>query len=208
AAVEAARAGEAGMGFAVVAEEVRNLAQRSAQAAKDTASIIESNIELSEKGVEVSAKVNESLVDIVNESQKVNELLDEVAAASQEQTQGIAQINKAISQMEQVVQSNAATAEESAASSEELSSQAMNMKDIVNSLVQLVNGAQIELNQSNYRDSIYNALPERNRVIQNNYSGNKRFNSAHSNFNSSYDKNTQIVNPEDVIPLENDTQGF
>ena len=151
AAVEAARAGEAGMGFAVVAEEVRNLAQRSAQAAKDTASIIESNIELSEKGVDVSGKVNESLVDIFNESQKVNELIDEIAAASQEQAQGIAQINKAISQMEQVVQGNAATAEESAASSEELTSQAVNMQDIVNSLVQLVNGVQTELNQSSYK---------------------------------------------------------
>ena len=210
AAVEAARAGEAGMGFAVVAEEVRNLAQRSAQAAKDTASIIESNIELSEKGVDVSGKVNESLSDIYNEAQKVNELLDEIAAASQEQAQGIAQINKAISQMEQVVQSNAATAQESSASSQELSSQAMNMKDIVNSLVQLVNGTQSELNQNNYRADIYKALPERNRVAQNNYFGksNKRFNSPKSNLISSYDKNTQIVNPEEVIPLENDTQGF
>ncbi|MDD3014375.1 MAG: methyl-accepting chemotaxis protein [Candidatus Gastranaerophilales bacterium] len=205
AAVEAARAGEAGMGFAVVAEEVRNLAQRSAQAAKDTASIIESNIELSEKGVDVSAKVNESLVDIFNESQKVNDLIDEIAAASQEQAQGIAQINKAISQMEQVVQTNAATAEESAAASEELSSQAMNMKDIVNSLVHLVNGASVELNKINYR-----TLSDINKVTQNNYSGklNKRKNIAQSNFNSSYNKNTQIVNPEDVIPLENDTKGF
>jgi len=210
AAVEAARAGEAGMGFAVVAEEVRNLAQRSAQAAKDTASIIESNIELSEKGVDVSTKVNQSLAEIYEESHKVNELLDEIAAASQEQTQGIAQINKAISQMEQVVQSNAATAEESAAGSEELSSQAMNMKDIVNSLMQLVNGAQLELNQSNYRDSIYKALPDRNKIAQNNFSGraNKRANSAKSNLINSYDKNTQVVNPEQVIPLEDDTQGF
>jgi len=191
------------MGFAVVAEEVRNLAQRSAQAAKDTASIIESNIELSEKGVEVSGKVNESLIDIFNESQKVNELLDEVAAASQEQTQGIAQINKAISQMEQVVQTNAATAEESSAASQELSSQAMNMKDIVNSLVQLVNGAQTELNQVSYR-----ALSNKKRTIQNNYSGNKRVNSPKSNLISSYDKNTHVVNPEEVIPLESDTQGF
>jgi len=203
AAVEAARAGEAGMGFAVVAEEVRNLAQRSAQAAKDTASIIESNIELSEKGVEVSAKVNESLSEIFNESQKVNELIDEIAAASQEQAQGIAQINKAISQMEQVVQTNAATAEESSAASQELSSQAMNMKDIVNSLVQLVNGAQSELNRLSYRP-----LSNKKRTIQNNYSGNKRVNSPISNFISTKDKNTHVVNPEEVIPLEGDTHGF
>ena len=102
------------MGFAVVAEEVRNLAQRSAQAAKDTAAIIESNIHLSEQGVDVSKHVNNSLIEINTQAQKVSELLDEVAAASQEQAQGINQINKAITQMEQVVQSNASTAEESA----------------------------------------------------------------------------------------------
>jgi methyl-accepting chemotaxis protein len=141
AAVEAARAGEAGQGFAVVAEEVRNLAQRSAQAAKDTASIIESNIHLSEQGVTVSKDVNESLVEINTQAQKVSDLLDEVAAASTEQAQGIAQINKAISQMEQVVQANAATAEESAAASQQMSAQAETMNEIVNSLVALVNGA-------------------------------------------------------------------
>ena len=117
AAVEAARAGEAGQGFAVVAGEVRNLAQRSAQAAKDTAEIIESNIHLSEQGVSVSKNVNESLTEINNQAQKVSDLLDEISAASQEQSQGIAQINKAISQMEQVVQSNASTAQESASAS-------------------------------------------------------------------------------------------
>ncbi|OGI02646.1 MAG: hypothetical protein A2Y25_03140 [Candidatus Melainabacteria bacterium GWF2_37_15] len=142
AAVEAARAGEAGQGFAVVAEEVRNLAQRSAQAAKDTAEIIESNIHLSEQGVSVSKNVNESLTEINNQAQKVSDLLDEISAASQEQAQGIAQINKAISQMEQVVQSNASTAEESASASEELTAQAGTMKEIVNSLIVLVNGAQ------------------------------------------------------------------
>jgi methyl-accepting chemotaxis protein len=194
AAVEAARAGEAGMGFAVVAEEVRNLAQRSAQAAKDTAAIIESNIELSEKGVDISGRVNDSLKDIYDEAHKMNELLDEIAAASQEQTQGIGQINKAMAQMEQVVQTNAATAQESAAASEELSSQAMNMKDIVNSLVKLVNGAKTELSQSSYK-----VLP--NKVTP------KRITSVSSN---EYRRrtDTKIVNPEEVIPLENDTQGF
>ncbi len=89
AAIEAARAGEAGMGFAVVAEEVRNLAGRSAQAAKDTTAIIETNIELSNVGVAVADKVREALNEITAQSKKVSQLMDEIAAASQEQVQGI-----------------------------------------------------------------------------------------------------------------------
>lgn len=140
AAIEAARAGDAGMGFAVVADEVRKLAQRSAQAAKDTAVIIESNIELSQKGVASAKKVNESLEEISIQIKKVHELMDEIVAASQEQTQGIMQINKAIAQMNQVIEENAGSAEESASASEELSSQAESMKEIVKKLAILVDG--------------------------------------------------------------------
>jgi methyl-accepting chemotaxis protein len=146
AAVEAARAGEAGQGFAVVAEEVRNLAQRSSQAAKDTASIIQTNITLSVKGLDVSSRVNESLNLINNQVEKVSKILDEISIASHEQSQGISQINKAISQMEQVVQSNSATAQESASTATELSSQAISMKESVVNLVILVNGAKSEIN--------------------------------------------------------------
>ena len=202
AAVEAARAGEAGMGFAVVAEEVRNLAQRSAQAAKDTASIIESNIHLSEQGVSVSKNVNTSLTEINEQAGKVSELLDEVAAASQEQAQGIAQINKAISQMEQVVQSNASTAEESASASEELSSQAVNMKDIVNSLVALVNGANA------IQEQTYVALSNNAQNQRNLPNINRRTPVINKISSRSSGKNSKTVRPEDVIPLEDDTQGF
>jgi len=141
AAVEAARAGEAGMGFAVVADEVRNLAQRSAQAAKETAAKIEGAINNTTQGVQISAKVAEVLNEIVSKVRQVDELVAEVSGASKEQTQGIAQVNIAIGQMDKVTQSNAANAEESAAAAEELNAQALKMKETVGELLQLVSGA-------------------------------------------------------------------
>ncbi len=143
AAVEAARAGEAGMGFAVVAEEVRNLAQRSAQAAKETAAKIEGAITKTGQGVEISGKVVQTLTDIVTKVRQVDELVSEVASASREQTQGIAQINSAVSQMDKITQSNAASAEESAAAAEELTTQAETMKHAVAGLLELVGGATV-----------------------------------------------------------------
>jgi methyl-accepting chemotaxis protein len=140
AAVEAARAGEAGMGFAVVADEVRNLAQRSAQAAKETAGKIEGAISNTAQGVDISAKVAETLREIVGKVRQVDELVAEVAGASREQTQGVTQINTAVGQMDKVTQSNAANAEESAAASEELNAQAMSMKEAVTELLALVGG--------------------------------------------------------------------
>ncbi len=159
AAVEAARAGEAGRGFAVVAEEVRNLAQRSAQAAKDTALIIESNIDLSEQGVTIADEVNRSLEEIDIQTKKVSELLDEISVASAEQTQGIEQINKAIFQMEAVIQANASTANESAAASQELSAQTLSMKDIVHRLYAIVQG---DNTNSPVQKSYTTALPTNN----------------------------------------------
>jgi methyl-accepting chemotaxis protein len=140
AAVEAARAGEAGMGFAVVADEVRSLAQRSAEAAKETGSKIESAIARTSQGVELSTKVANALTEIVTKARQVDEISAEVAAASREQSQGIAQINTAVSQMDKVTQSNAANAEESAAAAEQLNAQAETLKDFVNQLGRLVGG--------------------------------------------------------------------
>jgi len=140
AAVEAARAGEAGMGFAVVADEVRSLAQRCAQAAKETAGKIEDAVQKSAKGAEISVKVAKSLEEIVGKARQVDEMAGEVAAASQEQSQGIAQVNTAITQMDKVTQSNAASAEESASAAEELTAQAEALKEAVAELLRLVDG--------------------------------------------------------------------
>ncbi len=140
AAVEAARAGEAGMGFAVVADEVRSLAQRCAQAAKETAAKIEDAVQKSATGAAISAKVAKSLEEIVGKARQVDELAGEVAAASKEQSVGIAQVNTAVTQMDKVTQSNAANAEESASASEELNAQAEALKEAVDQLLRLVDG--------------------------------------------------------------------
>ncbi len=141
AAVEAARAGEAGAGFAVVADEVRSLAQRAASAAKETADKIDGAISKSAQGVEISNKVASALNDIVAKVRQVDELVSEVATASREQSQGITQINTAVTQMDKVTQGNAANAEESAAAAEELNAQAEAMKESVRELLTLAGGS-------------------------------------------------------------------
>ncbi|MBI5814201.1 MAG: MCP four helix bundle domain-containing protein [Nitrospinae bacterium] len=141
AAVEAARAGEHGKGFAVVAEEVRNLAQRSATAAKDTAALIEEAVKRAAEGSDMANKAGDALGGIVGSVKKVTDLVAEIAAASNEQAQGVDQVNTAVSQMDKVTQQNAAGAEETAAASEELNAQAAKLKDMVGNLVALVEGA-------------------------------------------------------------------
>ncbi|HBF33929.1 TPA: hypothetical protein DDW35_05145 [Candidatus Sumerlaeota bacterium] len=141
AAVEAARAGEHGKGFAVVAEEVRNLAQRSAVAAKDTANLIETSVEQSQRGAEVVAKAAEAIGKIQEIVGEVANQTREVTTASHEQSEGVAQINTAVAQMDKVTQAVASNAEESASASEELSAQAMQMRGVVGDLTALVNGS-------------------------------------------------------------------
>ncbi len=141
AAVEAARAGEAGAGFAVVADEVRNLALRAAEAAKNTANLIEGTVKKTKEGSALVQKTNTEFSEVQISAGKMGDLIGEISAASDEQAQGIEQISKAVSEMDKVVQQNSANAEQSASASEEMSAQAVQMKHFVAGLVALVGGA-------------------------------------------------------------------
>jgi methyl-accepting chemotaxis protein len=127
AAVEAARAGEQGRGFAVVAGEVRNLAQRSAAAAKEIKSLIGDSVEKVEGGSKLVAQAGQTMEEIVSSIKRVTDNMSEITAASQEQSQGIEQVNTAITQMDEVTQQNAALVEEAAAAAESLEEQAQNL---------------------------------------------------------------------------------
>lgn len=149
AAVEAARAGEAGAGFAVVADEVRNLAQRSAEAAKETSTKIQEAITKSSLGAQISVKVNDSLNEIVEKARQVNDLILGISAASQEQAQGVRQINIAVSQMDKVTQANAASADETSGASQELSIQSEELRQAVIDLQTLIRGSEADLSSIN-----------------------------------------------------------
>jgi methyl-accepting chemotaxis protein len=131
AAVEAARAGEQGRGFAVVAGEVRNLAQRSAAAAKEIKTLIGDSVEKVEGGSKLVAQAGQSMEEIVSSIRRVTDIMSEITAASVEQSSGIEQVNLAITQMDEVTQQNAALVEEAAAAAESLEEQAQNLSHSV-----------------------------------------------------------------------------
>lgn len=191
AAVEAARAGDAGQGFAVVAQEVRNLAQKSAQAAKDTERIIARNIQMSDQGANISMNVNTYLEEIMTKTESVNQLIGEITVASQEQARGASQIAEGMTQMETVVQNNASTAEESASFAEDLKNQTDELNDIVMMLNRLVKGKKatriIEDNESKEQEPVEINLDEQ--ILPK-----EILNEEH------------IITPDDIIPLNEDDE--
>ncbi len=196
AAVEAARAGEAGAGFAVVADEVRNLAMRAAEAAKDTSGLIEGTIAKVKSGGELVEMTNEAFSEMAKSTAKVGELVGEIAAASNEQAQGIDQLNKAVAEMDKVVQQNAGNAEESASASEELNAQAEEMKGIVGELVDMIGGnAHPEGRNHETPFECHSMVPERSPAPIPKRSAGKDLQVAEQN---------EEISPDQVIPLKED----
>ncbi len=188
AAVEAARAGEAGAGFAVVADEVRNLAMRAADAAKDTARLIEGTVKKVNQGSELVSTTNEAFGKVAESSGKVGDLVAEISEASKEQSSGIDQVNTTITEMDKVVQQNAANAEESASASEEMNAQAEQLKEYVGDLAALVT------RRNGQSTGVYKDI--KNRPTQSEYSQHR------SNKKLVHPSNE--IRPNQVIPFDDD----
>jgi methyl-accepting chemotaxis protein len=154
AAVEAARAGEAGAGFAVVADEVRSLAHRSAEAAGRTATIIGETLQRVQHGQTLSSETLEVFEEVRSQSSELGTIVREIATASKEQSDGLAQINTALSHMDGAIQSTAASAEESASAAQELDAQANNLMDFVNELNDMVTTNTMKTQQIHSRSTM------------------------------------------------------
>lgn len=209
AAVEAARAGQAGLGFAVVAEEVRRLALRTSDAAKETESIIERSRVAANGGVNVAGQVGEILAEIDQKTQKVNELVSEITAASLEQAQGLEQINRAMGHVDSVTQKNAAGAEENSSAAANLKSESAQLIEIVEQLTTMVNGSgNGGVNMSTAKS-----------LFSTSHSGSSSYDTSNKSSNDGYSKSVKQssnvnsnpfgnIDPSNVLPMDDDFEDF
>jgi methyl-accepting chemotaxis protein len=214
AAVEAARAGEAGAGFAVVADEVRNLAMRAADAAKNTANLIEGTVKKVGAGGDLVARTNEAFTEVARSTARVGELVGEIAAASSEQAQGITQVNTAVNEVDKVTQQNAASAEESASAAEEMNAQAEQMKASVKQLMTLVGGGNAQARGPKSRHPLQphvllDRLPHRDteRRTQIRYHG-KAVSGEKRTERKGLSPSAAQPSPKQIIPLDDDFRDF
>ncbi len=191
AAVEAARAGEAGAGFAVVADEVRSLSIRAAEAAGNTSNLIEGTVKKVKEGSRLVSQTDNAFTAVAESAGKVGDLVAEIAAASREQAQGIGQVNRAVTEMDKVVQLNAANSEESASGAEHMNAQAEKLNSIVEDLSTMVGGSQ----------------KKEKGEPQNTDDDTAGFVKAGDSNNSGTHKSPSIVN-EELIPLKNKDDEF
>ncbi len=196
AAVEAARAGEAGAGFAVVADEVRNLAMRAAEAAKNTAQLIEGTVKKINDGSELVSITNDEFKQVSQSSAKVGSLIAEISEASKEQSNGIEQVNIAITEMDKVVQQNAANAEESASASEEMHAQAEQLREYVRDLVVLITGKMETVNSGSPRKTAHTGSSGRR--LHGEHKGNR------PDSRKRLPQKSGEMRPDQVIPFDED----
>ncbi len=197
AAVEAARAGEAGAGFAVVADEVRNLAMRAAEAAKTTSQMLEDTLGKVEKGVELVSKTSTTFDNMTKGGAQVAQLLVEIAASSSEQATGIEQINKAVSEIDKVIQTNAAGSEENVGASREMSEWAEKMKQYVAMLAAIVSGSEAMIDMQTDASAVATAPRHSGQAAT-------KENPLSKTRQGPRPAKTREISPEKILPLDSD----